>query len=221
MNCFIDIETTVPIPDDWNTNPTNLPIACIGVKIDNVNTVVYSNTENTKKEMTDAQVMDVVDKLLGYHKLNCKLVSFNGSGFDLRLLSQYAQKYGKYKEVREMNLAHIDIMFIVQCERGHPVSLSKLCESMKIGEKSLKGGGIESLKLWEDGRIQEVFDYNKKDVELLKDLYDKIQSTNEMSFISRAGNRFVFKVKLMDVQSANKLIPVPERALVNRNVFIW
>lgn len=219
MNCFIDIETTGVIPDEWNANPTALPIACIGIKVDEVETVVYSNT-HTGDAMTDKQVMDVVEKLLEYNRLNCKVVSFNGSGFDLKLLAQYAEKYGKYKDVHELNRNHIDIMFVAVCERGHPIALAKMCEAMNVGKKTLEGGGLQSVKLWEEKQYERVLEYNKQDVELLANLYKKIAKTNTIEFLSKAGNRIRFAVQLHTVKEGLALPPL-ERELVPRTRFVW
>lgn len=155
------------------------------------------------------------------------LVTFNGSGFDVRLLAEYAKggRQGLYEEVKEMNLNHhIDLMFLAVCERGHPVSLQKMCEAMGVGSKSLAGGGLEAVVLWNLGgeSCKRVLEYNKQDVELLSLLYHKISETTpaKMGFVSKAGNRIYFDVKLLTVNDAyhTEEYKVP---LVPREQFIW
>lgn len=221
MNCFIDIETVNEIPDTWNSNPTPLPIACIGVKIDDRPVLVYHNTVKDGAAMTDEQVVHVIDKLIEYDSLNCKIVSFNGSGFDIKLLAQYVKKdKNEYMKVRKMNLNHIDLMFLVVCNRGHPVALAKITDAMGIGKKSLEGGGLESVKLWAAGKYEDVYNYNTKDVELLYDLFREVNKTQNIQFVSKAGNRIKFPVEVLTVKDAYNLPPL-EKALMSRDRFMW
>lgn len=221
MNCFIDIETVNEIPDTWNANPSALPIACIGVKIDDKSVLIYNNTEKNGEAMTQNQVEHVIDKLLEYDSLNCKIVSFNGSGFDIKLLAQYMKSdKNKYMKVRKMNLNHIDLMFLVVCNRGHPAGLSKITEAMGVGKKSLEGGGLESVKLWAAGKYEDVYNYNTKDVELLYDLFKEVNKTKTIQFMSKAGNRIKFPVEVLTVSDAYNLPPL-ERELMSRDRFMW
>lgn len=221
MNCFIDIETVNEIPDTWNANPSALPIACIGVKIDDKSVLIYNNTEKNGEAMTQNQVEHVIDKLLEYDSLNCKIVSFNGSGFDIKLLAQYTKSdKNKYMKVRKMNLNHIDLMFLVVCNRGHPAGLSKITEAMGVGKKSLEGGGLESVKLWAAGKYEDVYNYNIKDVELLYDLFKEVNKTKTIQFMSKAGNRIKFPVEVLTVSDAYNLPPL-ERELMSRDRFMW
>lgn len=223
---FIDIETTEKIPDDWHTNPTCIPIACIASKTGNITQVKY-NYENLGEAMTDEQVIQFIQDLIKCTKMHT-LVTFNGSGFDVRLLAQYAKLHSLelYEEVREMNMKrHVDIMFLAVCERGHPVSLEKVCTAMKVGKKSLVGGGLEAVSIWKIGgeSYKRVLEYNKQDVELLYNLYYKMKNTSpgpQLSFLSKAGNIITFDVSVMTVNDAfhTEQYKTP---LVPREQFIW
>lgn len=225
---YLDIETTQKIPEDWNKSPTCIPIACMAYKIGKLTHVVH-NKDNIGEAMTNQQVVQIIEDLIKYTKLHT-LVTFNGSGFDVRLLAEYAKvknggPRGLYEEVREMNLnRHIDLMFLAVCVRGHPVSLQKTCDAMGVGSKSLAGGGLEAVVLWNLGgeSITRVLEYNKQDVELLSLLYQKIGETSpaKMGFVSKAGNRIFFDVKLLTVNDAYHTEEYKE-PLVPRGQFIW
>ena len=72
------------------------------------------------------RILDALDDAVGRGDT---LVTWNGAGFDFRLL---ADETGRHADCVRLVMASVDMMFQVLCERGHPLSL----------DAALKGGGL-------------------------------------------------------------------------------
>ena len=72
------------------------------------------------------RILDALDEAVGRGDT---LVTWNGAGFDFRLL---ADETGRHADCARLAMASVDMMFQVLCERGHPLSL----------DAALKGGGL-------------------------------------------------------------------------------
>jgi len=106
-----------------------------------------------------------VPKLLEEARSYDPVVTFNGEGFDFRVLSAYGNVDHLYKASR-------DILARLKEKLGFRIKLDSLASST-LG-KSKTGSGIQSVEWWRSGDPalrQKVADYCKMDVELTRDIY--------------------------------------------------
>lgn len=109
------------------------------------------------------------------------LVGFNLKHFDLPVLEPYLQK------VRIESFAVTDIFEDAVKFLGHRVGLNGLCRATLGASKS--GHGLEALKWFKEGRIEEVKKYCLNDVRLTRDLYEYGKRCGHVLFESYADGK--------------------------------
>lgn len=93
------------------------------------------------------------------------IVTFNGEGFDFKVLSAYGP-------VDELYRKSTDILAVLSKKLGFRVKLDSLAQAT-LGRRKT-GSGTESVTWWRSGdavQRQKVIDYCKMDVELTRDIY--------------------------------------------------
>jgi DEAD/DEAH box helicase domain-containing protein len=98
---------------------------------------------------------------LGRSKL---VVGYNVSAFDYAVLSLY----GRVDDLAERTFDILDEIF-QQC--GRRVGLNVVAH-LNLGEAKAYESGADAVKLWRDGRLDDLAAYCLKDVELTKRLYE-------------------------------------------------
>lgn len=108
-----------------------------------------------------------------------QLIGFNIRQFDLPVLAPYL------KVVDWRALPILDLMEEVVRFTGHRVSLNSLAAAT-LGERKI-ADGLEALRFWREGRMQELKEYCLDDVRLTRDLYEHGLHEGELRFESNFG----------------------------------
>jgi DEAD/DEAH box helicase domain-containing protein len=90
------------------------------------------------------------------------IVGFNLKKFDYQVLQPYTDLPLKH-------LPTLDILEEIQHSLGHKLSLEHLAE--KTLKEGKSGDGLMALRLFKEGRLEELVDYCRKDVELTARLF--------------------------------------------------
>lgn len=98
---------------------------------------------------------------LGRSKL---VVGYNISAFDYAVLSLY----GNTEDLLEKTFDLLDELFQ---QTGRRVALNHVAK-LNLGEAKTYESGADAVKLWRDGRLEDLEAYCLKDVELTKRLYE-------------------------------------------------
>ena len=108
---------------------------------------------------------------LGEMLMECDLViGFNSKNFDFQVLQPYVS-------FDLSKIPHLDILQEVEKIIGHRVKLDNLAQmTLGVGKS---GDGLQALKFWKLGQIEELKKYCLDDVKITKDLYDYIQKYNK------------------------------------------
>ena len=145
----------------------------------------------------EEQEMPEFEKLL---KRAGRVVGFNIHHFDLPVLKPYLA-------LNITTLPTLDLMDAVERGAGFRISLDNLAETTLGARKS--GDGMQALRWYKEGKIDEIKKYCLKDVEITKNLYEFGQKHGHVLFYSRDANGRV-------------AIPVawnkPERLEIGKNV---
>lgn len=104
------------------------------------------------------------------------LVGFNIQGFDVPVLQPYTS-------LDLTKIPMLDMMDAVVAGVGFRVSLDNLARTTLGIQKS--ADGLQALRWFREGRIQEVKDYCVQDVKVTKELYDHGKKYGYVKFISR------------------------------------
>ncbi|MBI3251944.1 MAG: ribonuclease H-like domain-containing protein [Candidatus Omnitrophica bacterium] len=103
------------------------------------------------------------------------VVGFNVRDFDLEVLAPYFVTPVK-------NFPVFDILVEFEKIRGHRISLQSLAQATLNVSKS--GTGWDAIKLYAEGRIDELKKYCLDDVRITKDLYEYGMKNGHVKFIS-------------------------------------
>jgi uncharacterized protein YprB with RNaseH-like and TPR domain len=186
--CCVDIETTgLDSPD----------VTCVATLVVNLATgqsecqTWYSSLGAV---MSQDKLNGVIDYLYGLHVAGVALVTFNGLGFDWRVMCDQMGDDNPLAQnrVREMALGHHDVMFKFTCEHGYFASLQSFLEASDSGI-SKTGNGKDAITKWcgENATRQtqlEVLEYCRNDVQCLSHVYKQLWQAEPMKRKTKRGS---------------------------------
>ena len=121
--------------------------------------VVYDPAGKRFFEYLEGQVPRLIE-----HLKQCDLVvGFNIKRFDYKVL-------GGYSDFDFKTLRTLDILEDVKNVLGFRLSLNHLAQATLNVKKT--ADGLQALRWWQQGRIDEIIRYCRFDVEITKDLYE-------------------------------------------------
>jgi DEAD/DEAH box helicase domain-containing protein len=122
--------------------------------------VTYSTEEGAFHHYTEETVADLVARL----KTADWVVGFNLLGFDYKVLQAYTDK--------PLNaLPTIDMLDHIYKRLGFRISLNNLASATLPGIIK-SADGLQAVRWYKEGRIQEILDYCQQDVEVTRQLYE-------------------------------------------------
>ena len=136
--------------------------------------VIYDSRVDAFSVFEEDRVHELIDTL----KTAELIVGFNISDFDYNVLKGYSS-------FRFVELPTFDILQEVSKQLGYRLSLNHLAHKTLNVEKS--ADGLQSLKWFKEGKIEEVIAYCKKDVEITKDLFLFGLAHGYLLFETKAG----------------------------------
>ena len=150
--------------------------------------VVFDSKTDQYLEFLESQVPDLIEML---HEFDL-MVGFNIKRFDYRVLSGYTNHDFK-------TVPTLDILEDVHAHLGYRLSLDHLAGVTLGTQKS--GDGLQALKWWKEGRIEEIIEYCKKDVQITKSLFEYGQDKGYLLFTNKAKQTVRIPVKWNDLQN--------------------
>jgi DEAD/DEAH box helicase domain-containing protein len=136
--------------------------------------VLYDSRKQSYLTFEENQVGDFIDHL---HQFDL-VVGFNIKRFDYRVLSGYA-------EIDFSGINTLDILDDVHNHLGFRLSLAHLAEITLKTQKT--ADGLQALKWWQEGRIDEIIAYCTQDVRITHDLYLYGRKKGYLLFTDRDG----------------------------------
>ncbi len=137
--------------------------------------VLYDSCDDRYHVFLQKDTDELIKKLL---RLDL-IVGFNIKRFDYKVLSGLSPfDFSK--------LPTLDILEKVHGRLGYRLSLDHLAQNTLGAQKS--ANGLIALKWWKQGKIKEIIEYCKKDVEVTKDLYLFGKKNQYLLFKNKAGD---------------------------------
>jgi hypothetical protein len=213
-----DLEVARGFPDgaDWQSHaPLGISCAALGLS-DAAEPHIFQG----RPEMTREACRELVGFLQQVVSDGYTLVTWNGTAFDFAVLAMEADLP---RECAELALAHVDLMVIVTCKRGHYLALQKALDGAgipgKLKEVRLNDGslfnnmtGKNAPELWGRGEFDAVLCYLREDVMPLLELAQVIERKKVMRWTSSRGSPMSLDVpKLWSVRESLRL-PMPNTA---------
>jgi len=138
-------------------------------------------------------------------------VTWNGSGFDFRVL---AKASGLTAECAELAWQHVDMMFWLHCQKGFSVGLDRAARTVGMGK--LDGlSGADAPRLWAAGDYDRVMAYVSQDVRMLGAVYEGAVQAGALRWINTRGYESRAEGKLCTVREAYRL-PMPDTSWMRR-----
>ena len=134
--------------------------------------VVY----DARKKIFRSYLEDQIEQLIAHLRRFDLVVGFNIKRFDYQVLQGYSH-------FDFLSLNSLDILEEVHNYLGFRLSLAHLAQETLNTNKS--ADGLQALRWWKQGRIQEIVDYCKMDVKLTRDLFRYGQQKGYLIFCNR------------------------------------
>lgn len=214
-----DIETAKEWPDgaDWNRYRP-LGISCAATLPADTDTARVwhglTGDDQPADRMSREDVAKLVEHLLAMVGDGYTILTWNGLGFDFQIL---AEESGMADECKSLALGHVDMMFHVFCELGHPVALDAAAQAMGLPGKPEGMSGLLAPRMWAEGKRQEVLDYVAQDARTTVDLATLCAHQGCFRWVTRRGTtrRMPLPRGWLDVSSAVKL-PEPDTSWMSQ-----
>ena len=126
--------------------------------------VVWDSADNAYHTFREGQIKELIAKLAEADLV----VGFNVIRFDYQVLRGYT-------DMDFAELPTFDLLDAVHARLGFRVSLGHLGEET-LGEPK-SADGLQSLKWWKEGRIDEIGEYCLRDVRATGELYGRVEKT--------------------------------------------
>lgn len=134
--------------------------------------VTYSTAGGTFRHYTEDTVDDLIAELMAADLV----VGFNVLNFDYEVLRAYSDE-------RLDRLPTVDMLDHIYKRLGFRVSLDSLAASTLGTAKS--ADGLQAVRWYKQGRIQEILDYCQQDVEVTRQLYEYGKQYKHVKFRDR------------------------------------
>ncbi len=138
--------------------------------------VLYDSQKDKYAVYQAHEIADLMDHLSSLELV----VGFNIKRFDYQVLSGYVT-------FSWQRLPTLDILEDVHNHLGYRLSLDHLARVSLGAQKN--GDGLQALKWWKQGRIAEIIQYCKKDVEITRDLFLFGLKNGWLLFENKAGKQ--------------------------------
>ncbi len=210
-----DIETAFFSDDpscDWRTcRPLGITCAAALTSDGESPTVwhgKHAETGSPTDKMTPAEAAEIVCQLCQLVEAGYTLLTWNGMGFDLDILSEEASEHERCCELARN---HVDMMYHVHCELGYPVSLVKCAQAFGIKGKLDGLSSEDAPRLWKQGQWSKVIEYICQDVRLALQVATACEAARQFRWITQKGQRrnFVLNRGWLLAHEASRL-PLPD-----------
>ena len=138
--------------------------------------VIYDSLEREFTTFSEGEVHQLLERLAGADLV----IGFNVRRFDYQVLRGYTDD-------DLSSLPTFDLLDEIHARLGFRVSLAHLGEET-LGE-SKSADGLQALEWWKEGRIDEIEEYCRRDVALLRDLFHHAREHGHLLFRSRRGGK--------------------------------
>jgi DEAD/DEAH box helicase domain-containing protein len=167
-----DIETKNLFEEVGSNNPADLDISVVAI-YDSVTDSYQSFTEDKFSKLWP--ILEQADILIGY----------NSDHFDIPLLDKYYP--GDLTKIKSL-----DIMREIRAVIGRRVKLDSIAAGT-LGRTKISHG-LEAVRWWKEGKIDEICKYCIEDVRITKEIYDYALKNKKLLF--QEGQGSVQEIKL-------------------------
>lgn len=167
---------------------------------------VYNYADNTYKAYEEGE-LEEFENLISNTNL---LIGFNSKHFDNQVLQPY------FKKVNISEIPALDLMEKIEEAVGFRISLDSLSKATLGEQKS--SHGLEALKWFREGKIEDVKKYCLQDVKLTKELYEYGLNHGSILFESRSEGIKTIPARWAESKSGKDIKAILSNALNNKEI---
>lgn len=150
MTVFFDVETQNTFDEVGGHYPERMRVSVA---------VTYNTADQQFHRYTEAEMADLVKELQGADLV----VGYNLYHFDYRVMTQYT-------DAPLSQLPTVDMLDVIHRALGFRVSLDSVASAtLGVGKSA---DGLQAVRWWREGKIEEIFQYCEKDVAVTRDVYE-------------------------------------------------
>lgn len=197
-----DMEIATPVADETDLLASRPGIACAAfIREGDTRPLVLFDPATSPdlfvpatKALAREGATRILDELIAADDRGDTIVTWNGAGFDFRLL---ADETGRHADCARLARHSVDMMFQILCERGHPLALDTALGGMGLPSKvhtvtladgrTVEVDGRLAPQLWQAGEHEAVMIYCGGDVAGTLALALACRDRKRLTWISRAG----------------------------------
>ncbi|MEJ2156933.1 MAG: DEAD/DEAH box helicase [Desulfobacteraceae bacterium] len=142
---------------------------------------------DSRQDAYTVYLEDQVDALMAHLKQFDQVVGFNSKRFDYKVLTGYG-------DFDFSSLPSVDLLELVHRQLGFRLSLNHLAEETLGVQKS--GSGLDALKWWQQGEMDKIIAYCRKDVQITRDLFLFVRDNGYLIYRQKEGDRFRIPINL-------------------------
>ena len=117
-------------------------------------------------------------QLIEYLNSFDSVISFNGDGFDSKVMSYYG-------DIDLICQRSFDVLVDLTRRLGHRVSLDSLAlATLGVGKTA---DGLIALQWWKEGKIEQIAEYCRQDVQVLTDIVQYGRANGLVKYTDRSG----------------------------------
>lgn len=167
----------------WDYYPFGISVGALKLSDDpNAEVVLSSHGGCPRQEMTVEDVTAFVTKLFKLQQDGYKVFTWNGAGFDWRLLAKIT---GEHRLCVDLCKQSYDPMFQVLCTLGYPIGLNSVSKTFGLQAKEMSGADAPAQ--WEAGNFDAVIEYVIGDVKRLEGIIIEIIKQGGVKWTTRKG----------------------------------
>jgi len=181
-----DIETTNTFDEVGSPHAADLDLAVICVHNSETDEMTHYFKENLNKLWPLIESADM-------------LVTYNGDHFDIPLLNKYYA--GDLTQIKSL-----DLLVEIRKSLGRRIKLDDIA-SATLGQ-SKSADGLQSIVWWRQGKIDDVVNYCKQDVQVTRNVYDYAIKNGHVLYI-KDGKKEKIKIDTTEWEkpTENNLAP--------------
>jgi len=180
---FFDIETRNVFEDVNSNNSVDLDISVVAI---------YDSKTDDYQSFTQEQfnklwpIIEQADMLIGY----------NSDHFDIPLLDKYYP--GDLTKIKSL-----DIMKEIRAVLGRRIKLDYIAAGT-LGRQKISHG-LEAVRWWKEGKIDQIAKYCIEDVRITKDIYDYALKNKKLLYKENGGPVLEIKLDPKDWEKVEKI----------------
>lgn len=186
---ILDVETQKTFDEVGGYFPEKLGVSFVGVIQRNILPTQFGQQVEEKRYELFEQDLHKLWHVLETSDL---IIGFNLDGFDM-------QTFKPYYHGDITSLPTLDLMLRFKDSAGHRISLDAIATETLGTQKS--GDGLDAIRYFAEGKLDELAAYCMKDVEITRDIYDygriyqKVKYKNKWNEVADMEVDFGFEVE--------------------------